>query len=75
MPVDNPAIAGARPEIWSYGHRNPQGGAVRPGTDELWLNEHGAEGGDELNRVVPGGNYGWPNVSYGCNYGETNYPA
>jgi glucose/arabinose dehydrogenase len=75
VPADNPAIAGARPEIWSYGHRNPQGGAVRPGTDELWLNEHGPEGGDELNRIVPGGNYGWPNVSYGCNYGETNYPA
>jgi glucose/arabinose dehydrogenase len=75
IPADNPVIAGARPEIWSYGHRNPQGGAMRPGTDEFWLNEHGAEGGDELNRVVAGGNYGWPNVSYGCNYGQTNYPA
>ncbi len=75
IPADNPAIAGARPEIWSLGHRNPQGGAMRPGTDDFWLTEHGAEGGDELNRVVAGGNYGWPIVSYGCNYGQTNYPA
>jgi len=75
IPTNNPAIAGARPEIWSLGHRNPQGGAMRPGTDDFWLTEHGAEGGDELNRVVAGGNYGWPVVSYGCNYGQTNYPA
>ncbi len=70
IPADNPAIPGARPEIWSLGHRNPQGAAMRPGTDELWLNEHGPQGGDELNRVVAGGNYGWPRVSYGCNYGD-----
>jgi glucose/arabinose dehydrogenase len=70
IPGDNPAIPGARPEIWSYGHRNPQGAAIRPGTDELWLNEHGPQGGDELNRVAPGGNHGWPLVSYGCNYGD-----
>ena len=69
IPAGNPAIAGARPEIWSYGHRNPQGAAIRPGTDELWVNEHGPQGGDELNRVVPGGNHGWPLVSYGCDYG------
>ena len=69
VPADNPGIAGARPEIWSYGHRNPQGAALRPGGDELWLNEHGPQGGDELNRIVAGGNYGWPAVSYGCNYG------
>jgi glucose/arabinose dehydrogenase len=70
VPSDNPAIAGARPEIWSYGHRNPQGAAIRPSDGELWLNEHGPQGGDELNRVVAGGNYGWPLVSYGCNYGD-----
>ena len=70
IPTGNPAIAGARPEIWSLGHRNPQGAAIRPDTGELWLNEHGPQGGDELNRVVAGGNYGWPNVSYGCNYGD-----
>ncbi len=68
--ANNPVIAGGRPEIWSIGHRNSQGAALRPGTDELWLNEHGPQGGDELNRIVAGGNYGWPNVSYGCNYGD-----
>jgi aldose sugar dehydrogenase len=70
VPSDNPAIPGARPEIWSYGHRNPQGAAIHPGTGELWISEHGPQGGDELNRVVPGGNFGWPLVSYGCNYGD-----
>jgi glucose/arabinose dehydrogenase len=70
IPSDNPGIPGARPEIWSYGHRNPQGAAIRPGTDELWVTEHGPQGGDELDRIVPGGNYGWPLVSYGCNYGD-----
>ena len=70
IPSDNPGIPGARPEIWSSGHRNPQGAAIRPGTGELWVNEHGPQGGDELNRVVPGGNHGWPLVSYGCNYGD-----
>lgn len=70
VPTGNPNVAGARPEIWSHGHRNPQGAAIRPGTDELWLNEHGPQGGDELNRITAGGNYGWPLVSYGCNYGD-----
>jgi glucose/arabinose dehydrogenase len=70
IPTNNPVIAGGRPEIWSIGHRNSQGAALRPGTDELWLNEHGPQGGDELNRIIAGGNYGWPNVSYGCNYGD-----
>lgn len=69
VPADNPAIPGALPEIWSYGHRNPQGAAIRPGGDELWISEHGPQGGDELNRVVAAGNYGWPLVSYGCDYG------
>jgi glucose/arabinose dehydrogenase len=70
VPDDNPAIEGALSEIWSYGHRNPQGAATRPGTDELWITEHGPQGGDELNLILKGGNYGWPLVSYGCNYGD-----
>ena len=70
VPAGNPALPGARPEIWSFGHRNPQGAAIRPGTDVLWIDEHGPQGGDELNRVVAGSNYGWPLVSYGCNYGD-----
>jgi glucose/arabinose dehydrogenase len=70
VPADNPALPGARPEIWSLGHRNPQGAAIHPVTGELWVVEHGPQGGDELNRVVAGGNFGWPLVSYGCNYGD-----
>ena len=70
IPEDNPRRPGWAPEIWSLGHRNPQGAALRPGTDELWLVEHGPQGGDELNRVQPGMNYGWPVVSYGCPYGS-----
>lgn len=70
IPTDNPAIPGARPEIWSLGHRNIQGAAIRPGTNDLWAHEHGPQGGDELNRVQAAGNYGWPVVSYGCNYGD-----
>lgn len=70
IPSDNPGITGALPEIWSYGHRNPQGAAIRPGTDTLWEHEHGPQGGDEVNKIEPGGNYGWPLVSYGCNYGD-----
>ena len=71
IPPGNPvfAAAGALPGLWSLGHRNPQGAALRPGTDELWLTEHGPQGGDELNRVLAGRNYGWPLVSYGCPYG------
>ena len=70
IPPGNPIISGGLPEIWSIGHRNGQGATIRPGTDDLWINEHGPQGGDELNRIVAGGNYGWPNVSYGCNYGD-----
>lgn len=70
VPLDNPSIAGALPEIWSLGHRNPQGAAIRLGGDHLWISEHGPQGGDELNRILAGGNYGWPLVSYGCNYGD-----
>jgi glucose/arabinose dehydrogenase len=70
IPADNPVIPGARPEIWSYGHRNPQGAAIRQDGNALWLHEHGPQGGDEINHVKAGGNYGWPLVSYGCNYGD-----
>jgi aldose sugar dehydrogenase len=77
IPTDNPvfAQAGALPGIYSLGHRNAQGAALRPGTSELWLTEHGPQGGDELNRVLPGLNYGWPIKSYGCPYGSTPGPA
>jgi glucose/arabinose dehydrogenase len=70
IPADNPYLhsAGARPEIWSYGHRNPQGAAIHPLTGELWITEHGPKGGDELNRALPGRNYGWPVISYGREY-------
>lgn len=70
IPVDNP-FAGrgdARPEIWSYGHRNPQGLAVHPETGEIWAIEHGPQGGDELNLIRKGLNYGWPVIGYGVNY-------
>ncbi len=72
VPEDNPFAgrAGARPEIFSYGHRNPQGLAFHPGTGVLWSNEHGPQGGDELNVVRAGANYGWPVVGFGVNYGS-----
>ncbi len=69
VPPDNPFVGQpeAQPEIWSWGHRNPQGAALGPdGT--LWVNEHGARGGDEVNRVEAGRNYGWPVISYGTEY-------
>jgi glucose/arabinose dehydrogenase len=70
VPNDNPFVArsGARAEIWSYGHRNPQGLAINPADGSLWEQEHGAMGGDEVNLIAPGKNYGWPLVSYGVNY-------
>ncbi|MBM3778725.1 MAG: PQQ-dependent sugar dehydrogenase [Acidimicrobiia bacterium] len=70
VPTDNPFVnrPGARPEIWSYGHRNPQGLAFHPETGDLWLNEHGPQGGDELNLVQAGRNYGWPVIGFGVNY-------
>ena len=73
IPSDNPfvATAGALPEIWSLGHRNPQGAAIDPASGWLWSVEHGPQGGDELNAIVPGRNYGWPLISYGCEYGAT----
>ena len=57
-----------RPEIWTYGHRNAQGLAVHPETGDVWLNEHGPQGGDELDLVRPGLNYGWPVIGFGVNY-------
>lgn len=73
VPVDNPfaAIQGAIASIWSYGHRNPQGVAVHPLTGEIWITEHGPRGGDELNLVHRGVNYGWPIITYGINYDGT----
>lgn len=70
VPDDNPFVgrAGALPEIWSYGHRNPQGLAFNPETGDLWSNEHGPQGGDELNVIRRGANYGWPVIGYGANY-------
>jgi glucose/arabinose dehydrogenase len=70
VPDDNPfsQAEGARPEIWSYGHRNPQGLAFDRATGELWSDEHGPQGGDELNRIVRGGNYGWPVATFGVDY-------
>jgi glucose/arabinose dehydrogenase len=71
IPTGNPALgASALPGIWSLGHRNPQGAALHPGTGELWVSEHGPQGGDEINIARAGANYGWPVKSYGCNYGE-----
>lgn len=70
VPADNPLIgrSDARPEIWSWGHRNVQGAALHPQTGELWTHEHGPQGGDEINRTRAGLNYGWPEVTYGREY-------
>jgi len=72
VPDDNPFVGrvGALPEIWSYGHRNPQGLTIDPVTGNLWVDEHGPQGGDELNLIQPGRNYGWPVIGYGVNYGS-----
>ncbi len=72
VPEDNPFVnhSAARPDIWSYGHRNPQGLAVHPETGAVWLTEHGPQGGDEVNVSEPGKNYGWPVIGYGVNYGS-----
>lgn len=70
IPADNPfaARADALPAIWSWGHRSPQGAVLAP-DGQLWMHEHGPQGGDEVNRVQPGKNYGWPVITYGENYG------
>ncbi len=70
VPGDNPfaSRSGALPEIWSYGHRNVQGAAIHPDTGALWIHEHGPRGGDEVNRILPGRDYGWPRITYGREY-------
>ncbi|MFJ3408766.1 PQQ-dependent sugar dehydrogenase [Pseudomonas protegens] len=76
VPDDNPFVgqAGVRPEIWSYGHRNPQGAALNPWSGTLWENEHGPEGGDEINIIERGKNYGWPLATHGINYSGQPIP-
>jgi glucose/arabinose dehydrogenase len=76
IPEDNPFVGNkdARPEIWSYGHRNPQGAAIHPETGKLWETEFGPMGGDELNIPKAGSNYGWPVVSWGSHYDGTAIP-
>jgi len=70
VPEDNPFVGqqGVRPEIWSYGHRNPQGAALNPWTGALWTHEHGPRGGDEINIIEAGKNYGWPIATHGIDY-------
>jgi glucose/arabinose dehydrogenase len=70
VPRDNPFVdrPGARPEIYSYGHRNMQGAAINPRTGRIWTHEHGPQGGDELNIPEAGKNYGWPIITYGEEY-------
>lgn len=72
VPDDNPFVGqeGALPEIWSYGHRNPQGLVIHPETGSIFVAEHGPQGGDEVNLIEPGNNYGWPVIGYGVNYGS-----
>lgn len=76
IPNDNPFVdtQGARPEIWSYGHRNQQGAALNPWSGRLWTHEHGPQGGDEINVPEPGRNYGWPLATHGVNYGGQPIP-
>ena len=76
LPSDNPFVgrSDALPEIWSYGHRSPQGLVIHPETGDLWETEHGPQGGDELNLIEPGANYGWPVIGRGVNYGAFGRP-
>ena len=71
IPADNPFVGqtGAREAVYSYGHRNPQGLATNPETGDIWEHEHGPQGGDEVNLIKAGANYGWPVITYGVNYG------
>lgn len=73
IPADNPFlnIPGAEPSIWTWGHRNPQGMFVHPTTGEIWTHEHGPKGGDEINILRKGANYGWPSITFGRNYSGT----
>lgn len=75
IPQDNPFVgqAGATEATFSYGHRNPQGMIYNPQTNEIWVHEHGPQGGDEINVIQKGANYGWPVVSYGINYDGTSF--
>ena len=75
IPKDNPFVGqqGANPSIYSYGHRNPQGMAMHPGTGDIWTHEHGPKGGDEINIIQSGANYGWPVISYGVNYSGSSF--
>ena len=75
IPTDNPFAnqAGAKAAIYSFGHRNPQGMARHPETGDIWIHEHGPRGGDEVNLIRPGKNYGWPEISYGINYNGTKF--
>ena len=75
IPADNPFVneAGAKEAVYSYGHRNPQGMAMNPWTGAIWEHEHGPQGGDELNIIQPGKNYGWPIISFGINYNGTEF--
>lgn len=75
IPKDNPFVGqqDANPSIYSYGHRNPQGMAMHPLTGDIWIHEHGPKGGDEINIIQAGANYGWPVISYGVNYSGTSF--
>lgn len=74
IPIDNPFVndPNALDEIYSYGHRNAQGMAIQPNTGNIWQSEHGERDGDEINRIVAGGNHGWPIATTGCRYGTLN---
>lgn len=75
IPQDNPFVdeEGAKAAIYSYGHRNPQGMDMRPETGEIWVHEHGPRGGDEVNKIAKGKNYGWPIISFGINYSGSEF--
>jgi glucose/arabinose dehydrogenase len=72
IPTNNPFVgkAGVLPQIYAYGVRDPEGAAIEPGTGRLWINEHGVKGGDELNVILPGRNYGFPVITYGVQYND-----
>ena len=75
IPEDNPfyMLENSKKAIYSYGHRNPQGMEIHPETGEIWVHEHGPRGGDEINIIKKGANYGWPIISYGINYNGTEF--
>jgi glucose/arabinose dehydrogenase len=75
IPADNPFVdnAGSKSAVFSYGHRNPQGLSIDPNTQVIWSHEHGPRGGDEVNVITKGSNYGWPVISYGINYNGSTF--